>query len=82
MWSLTGLLLWDSGCRLDELEESSAGTSTWAALPGEPVAYNYGLLSMAYGLRWGIVAHCFRLPGFQGSCSHRTVEHRLRQVPR
>ena len=36
-------------------------------LPGEPVASNYGLLSMNSGLLWGIVAYYFRLLGFPGS---------------
>ena len=35
------------------------GTSgTMRKLPGKPVAYNYELLSVNYGLLWGIVA-CF-----------------------
>ena len=32
-------------------------------LPGKPVAYNYGLLWLIYGLLWGIVANCFWLLG-------------------
>ena len=33
-------------------------------VPGKPVAYNYGLLWLIYGLLWGVVACCFRLLGF------------------
>ena len=36
-------------------------------LPGKPVACNYGLLWLIYGLRWGIVACYFGLLGFSGS---------------
>ena len=32
-------------------------------VPGKPVAYNNGLLSINYGLLWGIVACNFRLLG-------------------
>ena len=35
-------------------------------LPGKPVAYNYGLLSINYGLLWGIVASFFGLLGVPG----------------
>ena len=35
-------------------------------LPGEPVACSYGLLSVNYGLLWGIVACCFGLLGCPG----------------
>ena len=38
-------------------------TSYTKALPGKPVAYNYGLLSVNYGLLRGIVAHYFGVPG-------------------
>ena len=31
-------------------------TTTITSLPGKPVAYNYGLLWIYYGLLWGIVA--------------------------
>ena len=37
------------------------------------MAYNYGLLSVYYGLLWGIVAHYFGLLGAPGSRDgHRT----------
>ena len=32
-------------------------------LPGKPVAHNYGLLGLYFGLLWGIVAHYFGLLG-------------------
>ena len=35
-------------------------------VPGKPVACNYGLLSMNYGLPSGIVAYYFGLLGFPG----------------
>ena len=35
------------------------------AIPGKPVVCNSGLLWLIYGLLWGIVACCFRLPAFQ-----------------
>ena len=34
-------------------------------LPGKPVAYNYGPLSMDYGLLWGIVAYYLGYLAFQ-----------------
>ena len=42
-------------------------------LPGKPVAYNYGLLAVSYGLLLGIVVYCFRLLGFPGRASSGTV---------
>ena len=36
-------------------------------LPGKPVACNYGLLSVDYGLLWGIVACYFGLLSVPGS---------------
>ena len=36
-------------------------------IPGKPVAYNYGLLSVDYGLLWGIVAYHFELLSFPGT---------------
>ena len=39
----------------------------YRTLPGKPAAYNNGLLSINYGLLWGIVAYCFRLLGFPGT---------------
>ena len=36
------------------------------SLPGKPVAYNYGLLSINYGLLYGIVACYFKLLGVPG----------------
>ena len=35
--------------------------------PGKPVACNYGLLWLIYGLLWGLVACCFRLLGVPGT---------------
>ena len=37
-------------------------------IPGKPVAYNYGLFSVNYGLLWGIVAYYFGLLGVPGTC--------------
>ena len=34
-----------------------------SVVPGKPVAYNNGLLSINYGLLWSIVACCFELLG-------------------
>ena len=36
-------------------------------VPGKPVAYHNGLLSINYGLVWGIVACCFGLLGVPGT---------------
>ena len=38
-----------------------------AGLPGKPVAYNYGLLSVNYGLLWSIVTCYLGLLGVPGS---------------
>ena len=38
-------------------------------LPGKPVAYNFGLLWIYYGLLWDIVAYYFGLLGVPG-CDH------------
>ena len=35
-------------------------------IPGKPVGYHFGLLSINYGLLWGLVVCCFRLLGFPG----------------
>ena len=35
-------------------------------VPGKPVAYNYGLVSVNYWLLYGIVAYFFRLLGVPG----------------
>ena len=35
--------------------------------PGKPVAYNYGLLWLLYGLLWGIVAYYYGLLGVPGT---------------
>ena len=44
-------------------------------LPGKPVAYNYGLLWLIYGLLYGIVtASCFRLLGFPGLYNYNHPE--------
>ena len=39
-------------------------------MPGKPVAYNYGLLWLIYGLLWGILAHYFRLLGVPGEACY------------
>ena len=45
-------------------------------VPGKPVAYNDGLLSMNYGLFWGIVACYFGLLGFPGrTCGYGIEAH-------
>ena len=44
----------------------SPGLCFWQLVPGKPVAHNYKLRSMDYGLLWGIVAHDFGLLGFPG----------------
>ena len=50
------------------------------SLPGKPVACNFGLLWLIYGLLWGIVACCFGLLGFPGK-SHRVPYCNLKYIP-
>ena len=44
----------------------NGGSPTFNDMPGQPVAYNYGLLWLIYGLLYGIVACYFRLLGVPG----------------
>ena len=48
-------------------EGSYRSATTFNYVPGKPVAYNSGLLSMDYGLLWGIVASYFGLLGLPGA---------------
>ena len=43
------------------------------SVPGKPVAHSYGLLSVNYGLLYGIVACYFGLLGVPGSPLRRTL---------
>ena len=44
-------------------------------IPGKPVAYNYGLLLLIYGLLYGIVACYFRPLGVPGRYMHIHVPY-------
>ena len=55
---------------LDRLEQSSRSLKS---IPGQNVAYNYGLLPAIYKLPWGILACFFALLGYAQSSSNNML---------